>query len=69
MISHEFGMLVLNAPLTKADQNAVNSFVQEQIIAERKRILAELENYQSGGTLSIALFKLRQIVTKTKEQY
>ena len=69
MITYEHGMLVLNAPMTKADQDAVNSFVHEQILADRKRILDELSAYSNGGELSLAIFKLKEIVTQNKERY
>jgi hypothetical protein len=69
MITHEHGMLVLDAPMTRADQDAVNSFVHEQILADRKRILDELSEHFNGGTLSIAVFKVKEIITQNKERY
>lgn len=63
MIKHEFGMLVLDATMSKDDQEAVNSFVHEQILKERKRILEELDDLSKGyASLQIAKFKLKQII-------
>ena len=69
MIKHEFGMLVLDATMSKDDQEAVNSFVHEQVLKERKRILEELDNYSEGyGNLQIAKFKLKQIINNTERE-
>lgn len=63
MIKHEFNTLVLGSTHSKEDQDAINAFVQEQILLDRKRIYDELDNYTSGyGTLQIAKFKLKQII-------
>ena len=69
MIKYEHGMLVLDVPMTRADQDAVNSFVHEQILADRKRILDSLSEHFQSGTLSIAVFKLKEIVTQNKGRY
>lgn len=66
MIKHEFGMLVLDAMMSKEDQEAVNSFVHEQILKERKRIVEEVDNYSQGyDNLQIAKFKLKQIINNS----
>jgi hypothetical protein len=66
MIKHEFGMLVLDATMSKEDQAAVDSFVHEQILKDRKRILDELDIYSNkSGSLDIAKFKLKQIINDT----
>lgn len=68
MVKHEFGMLVLDKAMSKADQDAINSFIGEQIQKERYRILDELEQEALGySNLNIAKFKLRQIINNTKE--
>lgn len=67
MIKHEHGMLVLSSALSKADQEAINAFIHESLLKERKRILDELMTYLSAGSVSLALFKLKQIVNQTKE--
>jgi hypothetical protein len=67
MIKNEFGMLVLDATMSKDDQDAVNSFVHEQILKERKRIFEELDDLSKGyGNLQIAKFKLKQIINNTE---
>lgn len=59
-------MLVLDATLSKDDQKAINSFVHEEILKERNRIITDLEAYTNGyATLQIAKFKMRQIVNNT----
>lgn len=63
MIKYEFNTLVLDSSFTKQDQQAIDSFVEQKIIEERKRILKDLEDTSNGyGSLSIPLFKLRNIV-------
>jgi hypothetical protein len=69
MIRHEFGNLVLDMTVSKEDHEAINSFVHEQILKDRTRILEELNNYSSGyDNLSIAKFKLHQIINNTTER-
>ena len=69
MIRHEFGNLVLDITVSKEDQEAINSFIHEQILKDRIRILKELDTYSNGyDTLSIAKFKLHQIVDNTTER-
>ena len=64
MIKYEFDTLVLDSSHTKQDQKAIDAFVDSKIAKERERILQELENYTNGySTLSIAKFKLREIIT------
>jgi hypothetical protein len=66
MIKHEFGMLVLDAAMSKDDQEAVNSFVHEQILKERKRIIAEFDNASKGyDSIQMAKFKVKQIVNNS----
>ena len=63
MVTYEHNTLVLDPANTKADQDAINSFVADSIQKERERILSDLEAEARGySTLSIALFKLRNIV-------
>jgi hypothetical protein len=64
MIKYEFDTLVLDSSHTKEDQKAIDRFVEQKVNEERGRILQELEGYTNGyDTLSIAKFKLREIVT------
>jgi hypothetical protein len=64
LIKYEFDTLVLDSSHTKQDQKAIDMFVESQIKKERERILEDLEAQSNGyGTLSIAKFKLREIVT------
>lgn len=64
MIRYEFDTLVLDSSHTKQDQKAIDTFVDSKIDKERQRILQELEDYSGGNaTLSIAKFKLREIIT------
>lgn len=64
MIKYEFDTLVLDSSHTKQDQKAIDAFVDSRIDKERQRILQELEGYTNGyATLSIAKFKLREIIT------
>lgn len=66
MIRYEHDMLVLDASLSKDDQAAINQFVHEQILKERKRIIDDLEGYTNGySTLQIAKFKMKQIINNT----
>lgn len=67
MVKYEFDTLVLDQTFTKQDQDAVNAFLHESLLKDRKRILEELERNASNGTLSMAVFKLKQIVMNTKE--
>lgn len=63
MIKYEFDTLVLDSSHTKEDQKAIDLFVEQKVNQERTRILQELESYTNGySTLSIAKFKLREIV-------
>jgi hypothetical protein len=69
MIRHEFGNLVLDMTVSKEDHEAINSFIHEQILKDRIRILKELDAYSNGfDTLSISKFKLHQIVDNTTER-
>lgn len=63
MVEYEHNTLVLDAGHTKEDQEAINKFVEQKIKEERARILKELDNYSRYGTLQIAKFKLKQIVS------
>lgn len=64
MIKYEFDTLVLDSSHTKEDQKAIDAFVDSKLNQERQRILQDLENYTNGyDTLSIAKFKLREIIT------
>jgi hypothetical protein len=64
MIKYEFDTLVLDATHTKQDQQAIDSFVASALDRERQRILSALEDsYADQGTLSIAKFKLREIIS------
>lgn len=66
MIKYEFETLVLDSSFSKADQDAINAFVHEQILKDRKRIFEELDRFNTGyGTLQIAKFKLKQIINNT----
>lgn len=68
MIRHEFETLVLDATLSKSDQEAINSFLHETLLKERKRIIEELDNYTNGyDTLQIAKFKLKQIINDSNK--
>lgn len=68
MIRHEFGNLVLDMTISKEDHEAINSFVHEQILKERKRILEDLDKRSGAGHLSIAKFKLHEIVNNIVER-
>jgi hypothetical protein len=69
MIRHEFGNLVLDMTVSKEDHEAINSFIHEQILKDRIRILKELDTYSNGyDNLSIAKFKLHQIIDNTTER-
>jgi hypothetical protein len=64
MIKYEFDTLVLDSSHNKEDQKAIDAFVESKLSKERQRILEDLENYTNGyDTLSIAKFKLREIIT------
>lgn len=64
MIKYEFDTLVLDSSHNKEDQKAIDLFVEAKLNHERSRILQELESYTNGySTLSIAKFKLREIIT------
>jgi hypothetical protein len=64
MIKYEFDTLVLDSSHNKEDQKAIDLFVEAKLNQERSRILQELESYTNGySTLSIAKFKLREIIT------
>jgi len=64
MIKYEFDTLVLDSSHTKEDQKSIDLFIEQKVNEERNRILQELESYTNGyDTLSIAKFKLREIVT------
>lgn len=66
MIKYEFDTLVLDSSHTKEDQKAIDAFVAAQVSKERQRILDELEGYTNGyDTLTIAKFKLREIINNT----
>lgn len=67
MIKHEFETLVLDSSHSKSDQKAVDAFVAEQIAKERERILNDLEAESKWyDNLSIAKFKLRNIINNTR---
>jgi hypothetical protein len=67
MIKYEFDTLVLDSSHNKEDQRAIDAFVESQLSKERQRILEELEGYTNGyDTLTIAKFKLREIITGRK---
>jgi hypothetical protein len=69
MIRHEFGNLVLDMTVSREDHEAINSFVHEQILKERIRIVEELDTYSnSSANLSIAKFKLHEIINNTTER-
>ncbi len=61
MIKYEHGMLVLSSAFTKQDQQDINNFVEDKIKAEKLAIYNELAREASGGHLTIALFKLKEI--------
>jgi hypothetical protein len=67
MIKYEHKMLVLDSSHSNEDQAAVNSFIAQAIDAERDRIYNDLSNYTKYDSLSIAKFKLRQIINQTDE--
>ena len=70
MIRHEFDTLVLGTNVSKEDHVAINSFVHEQILKERKLIYQELDNYSNGyGRLQIAKFKLKQIIDNNERSW
>lgn len=70
MIRHEFDTLVLGTTISKEDHVAINSFVHEQILKERRRIYQELDNYSNGyGSLQIAKFKLKQIIDNNERSW
>lgn len=69
MIKHEFETLVLSSVHSKEDQDAVDAFLHEQILKERKRIYEELDEYSAGyGSVQIAKFKLKQIINNTDRE-
>lgn len=69
MIRHEFGNLVLDMTTSREDHEAINSFVNEQILKDRKRIIDELDEQSNGyDNLSIAKFKLYEIVNNIVER-
>jgi hypothetical protein len=60
-------MLVLDSSHSREDQAAVDSFITQAIDAERDRIYNDLSNYTKYDSLSIAKFRLRQIINQTDE--
>jgi hypothetical protein len=67
MIKYEHKMLVLDSSHSREDQAAVDSFITQAIDAERDRIYNDLSNYTKYDSLSIAKFRLRQIINQTDE--
>jgi hypothetical protein len=68
MIKYEHKMLVLDSSHSDKDQAAVDLFITQAIDAERDRIYNDLSNYTNGyDSLSIAKFRLRQIINQTDE--
>lgn len=67
MIKHEFDTLVLDSTHSKSDQDAINAFIHEQILLDRKRIVDELARFASNGMLTIPIFQLKQIVAEYKD--
>lgn len=68
MIRHEFGNLVLDMTVSREDHDAINSFVHEQILKERKRILEDMDKISGAGHLSLAKFKVHEIVNNIVER-
>lgn len=63
MIKHEYGMLVLDPALSREDQEAINSFIHEQIKKERQRILSDMESASEDPSyVRITKIKLREIL-------
>ncbi len=46
MIKYEYGMLVLDAAMSKMDAKAINDFVEGQRDKERQRILNEINRLE-----------------------
>jgi hypothetical protein len=66
MIRHEHGMLVLDVTLSKEDQEAINSFVHEHTLLERKRIISQIEEHSGGHAhINMPKFKLKRIINNT----
>lgn len=67
MIKYEYGMLVLDNSHTKQDQQAIDTFVDAQIRAERDRIHDELMAADKHAIVQIAKFRITQIVYNNKD--
>jgi ribosomal protein S13 len=55
------------AELTEEQAKVVKHLIAQGALMERERILEDLEKEANNGTLTIALFKLRNIVNDTEE--
>lgn len=67
MIKLEFDTLVLDSTHSKSDQDAINEFINNQIMAERHRIYDQLTGENDYSHVNMAKFKVKQIVFNRKE--
>lgn len=68
MIKYEFGTLVLDSSHSKSDQAAIDAFVSQAVDTERSRIYKRLVGYTDQDSLSIAKFKIAQIINNGEGQ-
>jgi hypothetical protein len=72
MIKYEYGMLVLDAAMSKMDAKAINDFVESQREKDRQRILDQINQFETQAHATRTpiyqdtLFKkVREIVVDT----
>ena len=56
------------AELTEEQEKVVRHLIAQGALIERERILEDLEKEATNGTLTIAVFKLRDIVNDSKSE-